>query len=586
MGASTDDRRGVIDAGELRALVPRVLAGLVRRGEDFDAAEDALQEALLEALRVWPEHPPHDPRAWLVTVATRRLIDARRSDAARHRREETIYTEEQPVATEEGDDTLFLLFCCCHPDLAPASQVALTLRAVGGLSTREIADAFYVPEATMAQRISRAKRTLQGRRLDQPGDLAVVLRVLYLVYTAGHTDRVDLAAEAIRLARQLTLATEEPEARGLLALMLLNHARLPARFDSAGRIVTLDRQDRGLWDTREIAEGVRVLQSALTLQRPGHYQIEAAIAALHGDAASAEETDWPQILAWYDDLVALTDDPVRQDPAAVLGRAVAVGHVRGPAAGLRETDRLRDVIDDRHRWHAVRGHLHELDGDLPAAATAYAEAARRATNVAERDHLVRQAARARAANAGSPPERQVRALHDEETLVVYQAYSPAIAEPALAAGTFVGPFKRERMTWIKPSFLWMMYRCGWATKPDQERVLAITITRAGFEWALAHSSLSHEREHKAPVRVQWDPERSITLGKLEHRAIQVGLGGEAVDRYVDEWITGIEDVTPLAHEIARLVSDGELDAARRRLPVERPLALPAHVIELISPTPL
>ena len=187
-----------------------------------------------------------------------------------------------------------------------------------------------------------------------------MLRVLYLVYTAGHAGRVDLAGEAIRLARQLTLATEEPEARGLLALMLLNHARLPARLDSEGRIVTLDRQDRGLWDTREIAEGVRVLQSALAVQRPGRYQVEAAIAALHDDAASAEETDWPQILAWYDDLVALTDDPVRQDPAAVLGRAVAVGHVLGAAAGLRETDRLREVIGERHRWHAVRGHLHEL----------------------------------------------------------------------------------------------------------------------------------------------------------------------------------------------------------------------------------
>jgi RNA polymerase sigma factor (sigma-70 family) len=394
-----------LDEGALRALVPRVLAGLVRRGEDFDAAEDALQEALLEALRVWPEHPPRDPRAWLATVATRRLVDARRSEAARHRREEQTYAEPRPVATEEGDDTLFLLFCCCHPDLAPASQVALTLRAVGGLTTQEIADAFYVPEATMAQRISRAKRALQGRRLDQPGDLAVVLRVLYLVYTAGHAGRVDLADEAIRLARQLTLATEEPEARGLLALMLLNHARLPARLDSEGRIVTLDRQDRGLWDTREIAEGVRVLQSALAVQteerRPGRYQVEAAIAALHDDAASAEETDWPQILAWYDDLVALTDDPVRQDPAAVLGRAVAVGHVLGAAAGLRETDRLRDVIGERHRWHAVRGHLHELGGDLPAAATAYAEAARRATNVAERDHLVRQAVRARGLQAMS-----------------------------------------------------------------------------------------------------------------------------------------------------------------------------------------
>jgi RNA polymerase sigma factor (sigma-70 family) len=397
-----------LDEGALRGfgrdLIPRVLAGLVRRGEDFDAAEDALQEALLEALRVWPEHPPDEPQAWLATVATRRLVDARRSEAARHRREETGagWPEPRPPAsTEEGDDTLFLLFCCCHPDLSPASQVALTLRAVGGLTTLQIADAFYVPEATMAQRISRAKRTLKGQRLDQPGDLAVVLRVLYLVYTAGHAGRVDLAGEAIRLARQLTLASEEPEARGLLALMLLNHARHPARLDSEGRIVTLDRQDRGLWDTREIAEGVRVLQSALANARPGRYQVEAAIAALHDDAASAEETDWPQILAWYDDLVALTDDPVRQDPAAVLGRAVAVGHVLGAAAGLRETDRLREVLGERHRWHAVRGHLHELDGDLAAAATAYAEAARRATNVAERDHLVRQAARARAAGLPS-----------------------------------------------------------------------------------------------------------------------------------------------------------------------------------------
>src|SRR4051812_8003857 len=248
----------------------------------------------------------------------------------------------------------------------------------------------------MAQRISRAKRALAGppaRRLDQPGDLAVVLRVLYVIYTAGHAGRVDLAGEAIRLARQLTLATEEPEARGLLALMLLNHARLPARLDPEGRIVTLDRQDRGLWDTREIADGVRVLHAALAVQRFGRSQVEAAIAALHDNAASAEETDWPQILAWYDDLVALTEDPVRQDPAAVLGRAVAVGHVRGAAAGLRETDRLREALGERHRWHAVRGYLNELDGNLPAAAAAYAAAARRATNVAERDHLVRQAAR-------------------------------------------------------------------------------------------------------------------------------------------------------------------------------------------------
>jgi RNA polymerase sigma factor (sigma-70 family) len=388
-----------LDEGALRALVPRVLAGLVRRGEDFAAAEDALQEALLEALRVWQKHPPRDPSAWLSAVAIRRLVDARRSDAARRRREDRLLEqrEPEPASTERGDDTLFLLFCCCHPDLSPASQVALTLRAVGGLTTREIADAFYVPEATMAQRISRAKRTLRERRLNQPGDLAVVLRVLYLIYTAGHGGRVDLAGEAIRLARQLTLATEEPEARGLLALMLLNHARLPARLDIEGRIVTLDRQDRGLWDTREIAEGVRVLQSALALGEPGCYQIEAAIAALHDDAASVGETDWPQILAWYDELVALSSDSVRQDPAAVLARAVAVGHVLGAAAGLRETDRLCEVLGDRHRWHAVRGYLHELGGDLPAAGAAYAEAARLATNVAERDHLVREAARARSA---------------------------------------------------------------------------------------------------------------------------------------------------------------------------------------------
>lgn len=180
-------------------------------------------------------------------------------------------------------------------------------------------------------------------------------------------------------------------------------------------------------------------------------------------------------------------------------------------------------------------------------------------------------------NDASPPLRQVRALHDAETLVVYQAYTPAIAAPTVAAGTFVAPFRRERMTWIKPSFLWMMYRSGWATKPGQERVLAITITRAGFEWALAHASLSHERDPTAPVRVQWDPERSLTLDRLDHRAIQVGLGGEAVARYVDEWITGIEDVTPLAHEIAALVAAGDHAAARRVLPAERPLPLPAHV---------
>ncbi|UJA21964.1 sigma-70 family RNA polymerase sigma factor [Thermoleophilia bacterium SCSIO 60948] len=383
----------------MRALVPRVLAGLVRRGEDFDTAEDALQEALIEALRAWPENPPDDAEAWLASVARRRLIDARRSDTARREREDVVALDPGPARSEAvGDDTLFLLFVCANPDLSPASQIALTLRAVGGLTTREIAEAFLVPEATMAQRISRAKRTLRGRSFDRPGDLAVVLRVLYLIYTTGHGGRVDLTVEAIRLTRQLCLATDEPEARGLLALMRLNHARLPARFDAAGRIVTLDRQDRSLWDRVEIGEGVRILQSALADSGEsgrGRYQIEAAIAALHDDASSAEETDWPQILEWYDELVALSRDPVSDDPAAVLGRAVAVGHVDGARAGLAALEPLRGVIGERHRWHAVRAHLLELGGENAAAAEAFAEASRRATDVAERDHLVRQAARLR-----------------------------------------------------------------------------------------------------------------------------------------------------------------------------------------------
>jgi RNA polymerase sigma factor (sigma-70 family) len=388
-----------VDEGALRALVPQALAQLVRRGEDFDAAEDALQEALIEALRVWPGHPPQNPLGWLLTVATRRLIDARRGEASRRGREEALLEQPEPAppGSEIGDDTLFLLFLCCNPALTPASQVALTLRAVGGLTTREIADAFYVPEATMAQRISRAKAGLRGRRLDELGDLAVVLRVLYLIYTAGHAGRLDLAAEAIRLVRPLTLETDEPEARGLLALMLLHHARRDARRDAEGRIVTLDRQDRSRWHTREIAEGVRVLHAALAQERPGRYQIEAAIAALHDDAASAGETDWPQILAWYDELVALSGVPAEQDPAAVLGRAVALAHVRGAEAGLRETEPLRQTIGDRHRWHATRGYLHELAGDPAAAGAAYAEAAGLATDVAERDHLIRQAARIRSA---------------------------------------------------------------------------------------------------------------------------------------------------------------------------------------------
>ena len=364
-----------LDEGALRALVPRVLAGLVRRGEDFDAAEDALQEALLEALRVWPEHPPRDPRAWLATVATRRLVDARRSEAARHRREEATYAEPRPAATEEGDDTLFLLFCCCHPDLAPASQVALTLRAVGGLTTREIADAFYVPEATMAQRISRAKRALQGRRLDQPGDLAVVLRVLYLVYTAGHAGRVDLAGEAIRLARQLTLATEEPEARGLLALMLLQ----PRPPPGATRLRGSHRHAR---PSRTAACGTpaRSPRACASCSRRWPLSAPAATRSRPRSPPCTTTRQAPRRPTGRRSSPGTTTSSrsptTRCARTAVLGRAVAVGHVLGAAAGLRETERLREVLGERHRWHAVRGHLHELGGDLPAAATAYAEAAR------------------------------------------------------------------------------------------------------------------------------------------------------------------------------------------------------------------
>ncbi len=389
---SAEWRPGEVDL-LVRSLAPRALAALLRRGEDFASAEDAVQDAIVDALRVWPEHPPRDPQAWLTAVSQRRLVDARRSESARHRREAAVADEPAQGPTEVDDDTLLLLFRCCHPDLSPASQIALTLRAVGGLTTRDIADAFFVPEATMAQRISRAKRTVRDREFTEPGDLAVVLRVVSLVYQAGHGRRNDLANEAIRLARQLTLATPEPEARGLLALLLLQHARLPARSDAQGRFVPLDEQDRSLWSTDEIADGIDILQGALAEDRHGRYQMLAAIAALHADATTSADTDWPQILEWYDDLVALTAEP---DAAAVLNRAVAVGHVRGAEAGLAETDRVSEVLGDQQQWYAVRAYLYEMAGDFSAAGDAYAAAAARTTRVAERDHLVRRAARARA----------------------------------------------------------------------------------------------------------------------------------------------------------------------------------------------
>ena len=368
-------------------LIPQVLGILVRRGADFAAAEDAVQEALVEAVRRWPESRPADPKGWLVTVAWRKLIDAGRSDSARRAREERFWDQPPPGATEQGDDTLLLLFLCCHPSLSPASAVALTLRAVGGLTTRQIADAYLVPEATMAQRISRAKRTVARDGLSAPGDLRDVLKVLYLVFNEGYSGEVDLAAEAIRLTRKLVRVSPEPEVAGLLALMLLHHARRAARWADDGSIVPLTDQDRARWDTGSIAEGVAVLQAALAQDRLGEYQVQAAIAALHCDAASARETDWVQILEWYDELLALTDSPV-----VALNRVVAVGEVDGALAGLLA---LQAVEPDVPRRAAVAAWLYERTGDLQAAAALYAEAAASAGNIAERNHLTRQAARIR-----------------------------------------------------------------------------------------------------------------------------------------------------------------------------------------------
>ncbi|GIJ27440.1 RNA polymerase sigma factor [Micromonospora qiuiae] len=374
----------------VRVLAPQVLGVLVRRGNDFAAAEDAVQDALLEAYRSWGDAPPGEPLGWLLTVAGRKLIDARRSEAARRRREDTLNHEPEPGPAEQADDTLLLLFLCCHPALSPASAIALTLRAVGGLTTREIADAFLVPESTMAQRISRAKRTVSGQPFVQPSDVAVVLRVLYLMFNEGYSGRVDLSAEAIRLTRQLARACDEPEVAGLLALMLLHHARRAARTDEHGSLIPLDKQDRTRWNEAEIAEGVGILQAALARDRRGEYQLQAAIAALHDGARTAEETDWTQILAWYDELLDLTDSPV-----AALSRAVAVGEVDGPFAGLSAVEKLAARLGDHHRLDAVRARLHERAGHLDVAAEHYHRAAARARNTAERDYLTKQAARLR-----------------------------------------------------------------------------------------------------------------------------------------------------------------------------------------------
>ncbi|RJQ87672.1 RNA polymerase sigma factor [Amycolatopsis panacis] len=374
-----------MDEAVLRGRTPEVLGVLVRRGADFAAAEDAVQEALVEALRVWPSAPPRDPKAWLVTVAWRKFLDATRADAARRRREELVDEEPASGPAAAVDDSLRLYFLCAHPSLTPSSAVALTLRAVGGLTTRQIAEAYLVPEATMAQRISRAKRTVSGVRFEQPGDVATVLRVLYLVFNEGYSGDVDLAAEAIRLTRQLAAVSDHPEVAGLLALMLVQHARRAARTAADGSLVPLAEQDRSRWDTALIAEGVEILQAALALDRLGEFQAQAAIAALHADAPTAGETDWVQIVEWYDELVALTDSPVVR-----LNRAVAVGEADGPRAGLAA---LAEVDASLPRHTAVSAYLHERDGEVAVAARLYAEAARKAPNLPERDHLLRQAAR-------------------------------------------------------------------------------------------------------------------------------------------------------------------------------------------------
>jgi RNA polymerase sigma factor (sigma-70 family) len=374
-----------IDDVALRQLVPRVLGVLVRRGVDFATAEDAVQEALVRALASWADGQPDDPAAWLVTVAWRAHLDLVRAEAARRHREVRVVAEPPPGDAPSADDTLQLHFLCAHPDLTPSSAVALTLRAVGGLTTRQIARAYLVPEATMAQRISRAKRVVAAAGVDRPGDVRTVMRVLYLVFNEGYSGDVDLAGEAIRLTRQLAEVADEPEVVGLLALMLLHDARRSSRTGPDGRLVPLAEQDRRRWDTAGIAEGVELLQGALARDRLGEYQAQAAIAALHADAATIEETDWVQIVEWYDELLRFADTPIVR-----LNRAVAIGEADGAPAGLAALAELDEHVP---RWAAVAAHLHERTGDLERAASLYATAARQAPSTAERDHQTRQAAR-------------------------------------------------------------------------------------------------------------------------------------------------------------------------------------------------
>lgn len=403
--------------GLLRRLAPRVLGAVVRRYGHFDTAEEAVQEALLAAAMQWPrDGVPDSPRGWLITVASRRLTDLLRNEQARRRREDTVARWELPDQwlapadadrpALESDDTLILLFMCCHPSLSPASQIALTLRAVGGLTTAEVARAFLVPEATMTRRISRAKQRIKDSGIpfglppaaERAERLGAVLHVLYLIFNEGYAStsgpnlqRTELSAEAIRLARMVhRLLADDGEVTGLLALMLLTDARRPARTGPDGALIPMAEQDRGRWDTGFITEGVALISSALPRGAPGPYQLQAAIAAIHDEAPSAEATDWAQITALYELLMRISDNPV-----VTLNHAVAVAMVRGAQAGLEllaelETD---GRIAGDHRLYAVRAHLLEMAGDRVAARDSYEAAALRTTSFQQQRYLHAKAAR-------------------------------------------------------------------------------------------------------------------------------------------------------------------------------------------------
>ena len=397
----------------LREAAPRVLAAVVRRFGDFADAEDAVQEAMIDAARQWPaQGTPENPTGWLVHVASRRMTDRIRGDSARRGREQAVASDRAaevppPAEPEEeggNDDTLVLMFMCCHPALTPASAIALTLRAVAGLSTAEIASAFLVPEATMAQRISRAKQGIKASpepfRMPDEGErterLRSVLRVIYLTFNEGYLTsagaelaRAELAAEAIRLARIARLALpEDPEVAGLLALMLLTDARRPARTDAGGELVPLEEQDRTLWDRNQIKEGLALLADAVARGAVGEYQLQAAIAAEHAQATRPEETDWREILGLYGLLERITGSPM-----VALNRAIGAAMVDGPEAGLALLADLDDRLDGHHRLHATRAHLLEMAGDTAAAIAEYRLAADRTNSLPERQYLTKQAAR-------------------------------------------------------------------------------------------------------------------------------------------------------------------------------------------------